>query len=262
VSAGVFDEHAGAWAAWQETPWARLRYRLVARTLAGALDRLGGGGQGRACRVLDVGGGDGADSLPLAEQGHEVTILDYAEGLLARAGERAAAGGLTVRTIHADLAAAPPDGFDLVLCHNMLHYLPDADLPDAVRRLVAAARPGGMLSVLAPNPAMDVFATAVRRTDPAGAAALLDAPTIRSETFDHEMGRLDAGTVEALLVADGCTVERRYGIRCVTDLIADDDLKHDPAFFADLERLEFALCDLEPYRRMARFWQLVVTRAG
>jgi hypothetical protein len=30
----VFDEHLDAWRAWQRTPWGRIRYRVVAETLA------------------------------------------------------------------------------------------------------------------------------------------------------------------------------------------------------------------------------------
>jgi S-adenosylmethionine-dependent methyltransferase len=126
-----------------------------------------------------------------------------------------------------------------------------------VAAVAAAVRPGGLLSVMAPNPAMDLLATAVRLTSPADALALLTADTVRSETFQHDMHRLDAASVAAALEASGCVVTDRFGIRCVTDLIADDGLKHVPAFLADLERLELALCDREPYSRLARFWQLL-----
>jgi S-adenosylmethionine-dependent methyltransferase len=81
-----------------------------------------------------------------------------------------------------------------------------------------------------------------------------------SVTFDHEMRRLEADMVEETLVACGCEVTHRFGIRCVSDLIADDDLKSDPAFAADLERLELELCDREPYLRVGKFWQLVARR--
>ena len=33
AGADAFDAHAAAWAEWQASPWARLRYRLVAHTL-------------------------------------------------------------------------------------------------------------------------------------------------------------------------------------------------------------------------------------
>lgn len=265
ASPDVFGQRADAWALFQETPWGRMRHRLVAHTVARALDLLGPN-----CRVLDMGGGDGADSLPLARQGHQVTILDHTGILLDRAVARASAAGVAnrVQTVCADLdqmaadcAVLKPDqmvGYDLVLCHNVLQYL--TDVPTFIDFLARAARPGGMLSVLAPNPAMDVLSTAIRRMSPPAAMKLLGAATIRSETFQCDMQRLEPSVVEAALSSAGCHVQFRFGIRCVTDLIADEDAKRDPAFFAALERLELELCGREPYRRLARFWQLVAAR--
>lgn len=268
AAAVVFDRNADEWAAWQASPWGRLRYRLVAHTLALAIAPLG-----PQCRILDVGGADGRDSVPLAQQGHHVTILDHSEPLLQRARAAADAARATdcVRTVRGDIGRladlsflagddGPANDFDVVICHNVLQYLPD--VPAHVRRMVALVRFGGLLSVLAPNPAMDVLALAVRGTDPAGALARLDAPSVPSVTFGHQMRRLASSEVEATLMSCGATVTDRFGIRCVMDLIADEDLKSDPDFVSDLERLELGLCGREPYWRTARFWQLVAQRTS
>lgn len=264
VGAEVFGDRADAWSSWQASPWGRLRYDVVRHTTALALadlpDRL---------RVLDVGGGDGADSVPLAEAGHEVTVLDFTPELLQRAARAAASAGAAdrVRTVCADLdslvgdddaAAASLGGFDVVLCHNVLHYR--ADVPAVVRFLSRAVRPGGVVSVMAPNPAMDVLAAAVRRLDPATAGQVLDSPTVRSETFDHEMRRLEVAEVAEALSDAGCVVQHRFGIRCVMDLIADDERKAEPEFYAGLLELELRLCEREPFWRTARFWQLTARR--
>jgi S-adenosylmethionine-dependent methyltransferase len=264
-SAEAFDPHVAKWAEWQVSPWGRLRYRLVAHTLDQAMSPLGA-----RCHVLDVGGGDGADSVRLAEAGHSVTILDHSEPLLRRAHAAAEAAGVAerVRTVHADItclsesgalgAAEGADRFDLVLCHNVLHYLTAEE--EIIRRIVGMIRLGGVLSLLAPNPAMDVLGVAVRDTDPAAAYAVIDAPTVRSVTFDQEMHRLEPAAVDAMLGTYGCEVTHRFGIRCVSDLIANNELKADPQFSIDLERLELELLHREPYWRIARFWQLVARR--
>ena len=57
----------------------------------------------------------------------------------------------------------------------------------------------------------------------------------------------------------GLTDRTTYGIQCVTHLVPNRR-KDEPAFFAELEALELALCDREPYLRVARFWQLVSRR--
>ena len=264
----VFDRNADQWATWQASPWGRLRYRLVAHTLAGAIAPLG-----PHCRILDVGGADGRDSVPLAQQGHQVTILDHSESLLRRARAAADAAGAAhrVRTVRGDISRladhsllagdqGPANDFDVILCHNVLQYL--NDVAPHIRHMVGLLRLGGLLSVLAPNPAMDVLALAVRCIDPAGAHARLDASVVTSATFGYQMRRLVSSEVEAMLTSYGATVTDRFGIRCVTDLIADADVKSDPAFISDLERLELELCGREPYWRTARFWQLVAQRTS
>ncbi|WP_432572606.1 methyltransferase domain-containing protein [Kineococcus sp. SYSU DK005] len=266
AGADVFDGRAAAWASWQGEPWGRLRYELVAHTLTRALAHRAG-----RLRVIDVGGGDGADSLPLARAGHEVLVLDHAAELLQAADEAAAAAGLSqsVRTICADLddldrvrldGAGLAGAFDVVLCHNVVHYR--ADLEGTLTQLVRLLRAAGVISVMAPNPAMDVLAAAVRRTDPREALAVLDAETVHGRTFDHPMRRVEAATVEAALQRAGCEVEHRFGIRCVMDLIVDDELKRDPGFYDRMRELEVALCEREPYWRSARFWQLTARRTS
>jgi S-adenosylmethionine-dependent methyltransferase len=229
---------------------------VVRETTARAIAELPG-----RLRIIDVGGGDGADSLPMAEDGHDVTVLDVAPELLAQAERAAEIRGVAdrVRVVHADLddlggGDEALGTFDVVICHNVLHYR--ADVPATARCLAGLTRPGGVLSVMAPNPAMDVLSAAVRRQDPVRALAVLDAPTVHGETFDHPMRRLEASEVEQALAGAGCTVEHRFGIRCVMDLIADDERKSEPAFYGQLLDLELRLCEREPYWRTARFWQL------
>ena len=149
--------------------------------------------------------------------------------------------------------------FDVVICHNVVQYL--IDWPVHVRRMVTLLRDGGVLSVMAPNPAMDVLALAVRDTDPAGAYSMLFAPTVPSVTFGHPMRRLASDRVEEELTASGASVTERFGIRCVMDLVTDEDLKRDPSFVADLERLELT-CAAWNLLRTARFWQLVAQRTS
>jgi SAM-dependent methyltransferase len=67
-------------------------------------------------RVLDVGCGEGADALWLAEQGWDVTALDVSRVALDRAAHEADQRGVTVHWLHSGLveAALPPASFELV----------------------------------------------------------------------------------------------------------------------------------------------------
>lgn len=244
----AFDEHAERWRAYTSSPWGRLRYTLVARTLAGLGDELGAG----PWRVLDVGGGDGLDAAPLVAAGHDVVVVDPSPALLAAGTSGAATvpGGLE------DLADLPGHAaYDLVLCHFVLQYR--ADLGADLDRLVAAARPGGLLSLVAPNPPGMVLAALVR-SGPRAALEQLAAPTARTVTFGTEVRKLGVDEVAAALRARGCDVVSHTGGRVANDLVADDSVKDDPEWYAALVDLEVALHDREPFRRTGAYWHLVV----
>lgn len=96
-------------------------------------------------RALDVGCGEGADAIWLARQGWEVTAVDVSPLAVDRARAAAESGGVAVDWVCGDALAAPfPAGaFDLV----SLQYpaLPKAAGDDALRGLLDAVRPGGLL---------------------------------------------------------------------------------------------------------------------
>jgi len=80
-----------------------------------------------AC-VLDVGGGAGHQSFPLAEAGYEVTLLDPSPAMLDKARERRrrlpvdAQGRVAFLRADGENAEEAVDGrrFDAVLCHGVL----------------------------------------------------------------------------------------------------------------------------------------------
>jgi SAM-dependent methyltransferase len=96
-------------------------------------------------RALDVGCGEGADAIWLAQRGWAVTALDISDVALGRARAAAEAAGATVEWICGDALQTdlPAGAFDLV----SLQYpaLPKAAGEDAVRTLLGTVRPGGVL---------------------------------------------------------------------------------------------------------------------
>jgi S-adenosylmethionine-dependent methyltransferase len=255
VPGSAFDRRQAAWAEHVATPWARIRYAVVRKTLADSLVRLGTG----RLRILDVGGGDAVDCLPLAAAGHDVTVLDPSEAMLAGARHRASAAGQTLHTVQGGIDDLDTLGqFDAVLCHFVLQYR--EDIAADIARLVNRARPGGLLSIIGPNSAGYVL-TRLLRQGPGEALAELGRDTARTVTFDCEVHKIEFPEIERNLVALGCRVVGRYGGRIANDLIMDDAAKHDPEFYSQLERLELTLCDKEPFWRIGKFWQAVAQRS-
>jgi len=95
--------------------------------------------------VLDVGCGEGADAVWLAQQGWDVTALEVSGVALERAREAAAHAGVDITWIHAGLLEAQlrEGGYDLVSAqYPALWRSPDAA---AQRALMSAVAPGGRL---------------------------------------------------------------------------------------------------------------------
>jgi S-adenosylmethionine-dependent methyltransferase len=251
-----FDTAMTAWQEWQDAPWGRLRYSIAEANLLRHLD----GVETEPLRVLDLAGGDGADALRLAARGHHVTIVDHAPAMLAAAAERAVAGGLTelIACVEADVTDLPRElangEFDVVLCHNLLQYMDD--VPGTLGAALGPLKPGGLISVMAINRHATPLSIAVREMDPAAALAALDTDQARTKTFDSTLTLHTAEEIIPTLRKLGCRDIGHYGIRNFCDYVTDDARKHDPAFYADLERLELATTARPPYMHTARLFQL------
>jgi S-adenosylmethionine-dependent methyltransferase len=242
---------------WRPSPLEQLRHTLTEANLA----RHWGA---EPARVLDVAGGNGMAAVRLAARGHEVTVLDPAGAVLSAAIQVAEAHGVADR-LHVVQACAhdAPDvfggyEFDLVLCHNLLHY---AESPVERRSVLAAVmaplRRGGLLSVLGPNEDFAPVQAVVR--DRAPGLALRE---LSGEAGEWPAGWAQPGTVgEVVSTLAELGVEEvvRYGVRCVSDLVPPSDAE-DPVFMADLERLELALSDRMPHLLTARYYHLIARR--
>jgi S-adenosylmethionine-dependent methyltransferase len=217
--------------------------------------------------VLDVGGGAGHQSFPLAEAGYDVTVLDPSRAMLDKARERlerlpaGARQRVTLLEADGENAAQAVDGrrFAAVLCHGVLGYLEQPEpLVDQVCRCAA---PGGVVSIMTGNAkTMAVRPALEQRWDDALAA--FDART--------EIGVLGvparADTVEELselLRIRGVEPLRWYGVWLFVDWLEFSGVELDPG---DTEQVAAtAAAELEasrrdPYRQLSRVFHLVGRR--
>ncbi len=238
---------------WHQSPLERLRHTITEANLARHL-------YPEPAHILDVAGGNGMAAVRLAAQGHEVTVLDPA-GAMLRAAIHAAEAHEVADRLHVVQAAAhdAPEvftghDFDLVLCHNLLHYAESPDERKAVLSAITAPlRPGGLLSVLGPNEDFGPAQAVLRDRSPALALRNLDG------AGDEWSTPGTVGEVVATLAELGMEEIVRYGVRCVSDLVSDDDAA-DPAFMTDLEQLELTLANRMPHLLTARYYHLIARR--
>ena len=100
-------------------------------------------------RVLDLGCGEGRDSVFFAQRGFDVTGIDVARSGLAKAERLACGRGVRVRWVCGDIGrldALPllEECFDLIYSCGAIHYVPRAVRAKLVPRLKAITREYGL----------------------------------------------------------------------------------------------------------------------
>jgi S-adenosylmethionine-dependent methyltransferase len=257
-TAQIFDERVSAFKELQQSPWGRIRYSVSIANVQRHINKA-------PSRVLDVGGGNGLDTLALATQGHSVTLLDLSTEMLAEAERNVEKYGVAERVTfrQADLLAVPslfPEGaFDLILCHNVLQFV--EDVSTTLQAICHPARPGGIVSILGTNRYSEAYRQALQQLNLEAAYASLSASSTYSSTFNTPIHMQAAEELNEPLQNARCEVIAQYGVRCLCDYVFDNEIKNDPTFFAQLERLEYAMSDLYPYYLLARLYQ-VIARKG
>lgn len=98
--------------------------------------------------ALDVGCGEGADAIWLAERGWRVTAVDPSRVALARAASAARAAGVEVDWVHAGLLRMPGGTGQHDLVSAQYAVLRRSDDAAAMATLLGAVAPGGTLLVV------------------------------------------------------------------------------------------------------------------
>ena len=96
-------------------------------------------------RVLEYGCGTGSTAIAHAPYVADITATDLSARMLEIAGEKAAAAGVkNVSFQHADVedVAAPPESYDMVMAHSLLHLVDDLD--GSLNCMHRALKPGGL----------------------------------------------------------------------------------------------------------------------
>jgi S-adenosylmethionine-dependent methyltransferase len=240
----VEDRFAGK-ADWFDAHYASTRGRVrLALVLERIRERLGD----PPIRILDAGGGTGAFAVPLALDGHDVTVLDASREWLDRAEANARRAGAEITTVHGAVERASSlvdAGFDAILCHAVLLYAPD---PAAgLRELRHVARPGTVLSLLEKNRDALAIRPGLAGDYREALRVLDDATSAGRLGIENRAHRPEAWL--AMLEETGWRPTDWAGVRLFSD-DAPEDLPDDA--FADLLALEREAGLRGSYRRVSR----------
>jgi SAM-dependent methyltransferase len=214
--------------------------------------------------VLDVGGGAGNQSFPLAQAGYEVTLLDPSPAMLDKARQRTerlpgdSRQRINLLQASGENAVDAVDGrrFAAVLCHGVLGYLEQPD--PLVDQLCRCADADGLVSIMTGNAkTMAVRPALERRWDDALAAfdarteiGVLGVPG-RADTVDE---------LSDLVASHGVEPLRWYGVWLFVDWLEFSGVELDPGDskqVAATAAVELEASRRDPYRQLSRVFHLV-----
>jgi S-adenosylmethionine-dependent methyltransferase len=242
-----------------------VRQELVSRQLAAHLPA-------RPTTVLDVGAGQGTQAIRLARRGFDVLAAEpdplMRDAFAAAVAEEPPDVRHRLHCAAAGFEDLPdlvgPRGFDVVLCHGVLMYLPEPG--PAVVALSDLVAPGGVLSLVARNAAGMALRPGLRRQW-ADVLDLMDQAEQSVPHYVNELGvRARADRLEELasyVSGRRMHVEAWYGVRVVTDGVGvDEPAPADPDERDALLAAEERLGRTDPYRRVATLLHLIGRRAA
>ena len=214
--------------------------------------------------VLDVGGGAGHQSFPLAQAGYDVTLLDPSPAMLDKAQQRLqglpaeAQRRVTLLQADGENADEAVEGrrFAAVLCHGVLGYLEQPEpLVDQLCRCAAA---GGVVSIMTGNakarrcarPWNDGGTTPWRRSTPGP----------RSGCWECRAGPTRWRSSASSCAAAACSQCGWYGVWLFVDWLEFSGAELDPSDstqVAATAAVELEASRRDPYRQLSRVFHLV-----
>jgi S-adenosylmethionine-dependent methyltransferase len=264
----TFGSARAAWLGGLDSVRNVVRQEMISRQLGKHLRTV-------CARVLDVGAGQGTQSIRLARAGHQVLAVEPDPGmrgvfLTALGAEPAEVQDrVTLREGSVGSLAAVTGGeiYDAVLVLGVLMYLQDSE--PVIAEVAAHVAPAGLLALAARTTTSAVWRPAARQ-DWQGALETLDEYDSalaegRDMRYINEIGApARADDIDALTTcatAYGLVLENWYGVRIAIDMQELDPAPpYDPQQLAALLDVEERLGATDPYRQLGQLAHLILRK--
>lgn len=257
----AFESGMPRWKEQQQTLSARLRRSLAHAYLVRHLPPVLHG-----LSVLDAGGGNGLTSLPLAQSGANVDVVDRSMAMLQDLKTTAEANGLQDRIVpHAhDIRSVnelfEPDTFDLLICHNVIQYNPAWQA--LLTSMVVPLKAGGVFSLVVRNWHAEPYRIDVENHSLEELPALFERTRGASRVFDTDVLFFSAEFLQDWLREQRFEILGVYGLLCRADDISQPEGPGgEQMLFDKLHFLESAMGERTPYKQTARYLQIVARKA-
>lgn len=266
---GTFGEGRPGWLGGLGNVRNVVRQEMISRQLARHVHR-------HPARVLDVGAGQGTQSMRLAAAGHEVVAVEpdpqlraaFAAALASEPADVRARVTLRAGVIGNLAAVTDGDRFDVVLLLGVLMYLPASE--PVIAELAAHVAAGGMLALAVRTTTSAMWRPAARQDWLGALAAFEEYDAANAQRRDlrylNEIGAAArADRFDELIAAaatHGLALEDWYGIRIAVDPEElDPPPPSDPATLAVLLAVEERLGATDPYRQLGQLAHLILRQA-
>ena len=95
-------------------------------------------------KVLDIGAGDGKDSLFLAKKGFDILAIDSSAHFIHKINQLAKIHNTKINTIIADAITYPLENYDIIICDNVLHFLKNNKIKELINKMKKHTKPSGL----------------------------------------------------------------------------------------------------------------------
>ena len=255
----AFESGVPRWKEEQQTLRVRLHRSLSQAFLMRHIPDLDG------LRVLDAGGGNGHASLPIAQSGGIVDVVDRSMAMLHDLKTTAEASGMQDRiTAHErDIRSIgelfEANTFDLLICHNVIHYSPAWE--ELLISMITPLKVGGVLSLIVRNWYAEPYRIDVDTHTAERLPTLLERTRGPSRVFDADVLFFTSVFLTEWLQKQGFALLGDYGLLCRPgEIPAAEGPGGEQLLLTKLHALESAMGERAPYRHTARYLQIIARK--